>query len=103
MVELGLQNILQAKTRKDFEKAFDNFIADDASITMNGKPVALFHYREHLWNEQMLEKSANVQFKEVVEVVEDPKALLQVSIFSLASLFLGIDVGVADWRGGSVL
>ena len=79
LVELGLQNMLHAKSRKDFEKAFDGFIAEDASITMNGKPVARTHYMEHLWKEQMLERSANVHFKEVVEVPDDPKALVPVS------------------------
>lgn len=78
MVELGLQDMLHAKSRRDFEKAFDGFIADDASITMNGRPVARNQYMEHLWKDQMLERSADVRFKEVVDVPNDPKALVQV-------------------------
>lgn len=98
MVETSLAAILRAKDRRAFERAFDEFVADDASIAMNGQPVARSHYREHLWQEQMGEQAAEVRFKEVVEVPDDAKAVIQVRCCGSFPFFF-FTVFVAGSRG----
>ena len=85
-VETRLEAVLKATTKKDFDAAFDAFVAPHANITLNGEKVSRSHYSQQLWQEQEHERSATVNFKGIVEVAKDPKALIPVYLFVLHRL-----------------
>ena len=58
---------------KSFEEAFDGFLTENASITVNGEHISRAQYKKHLQQEKALETGAQVAFTGVVEVPKDPK------------------------------
>lgn len=83
-VEQHLQEVLKATSKKAFDDAFDAFLSEHATITLNGVKVSRSHYKQQFWQEESHERSATVTFKGIVEVPKDPQAIIQVRICSLA-------------------
>ncbi|KIP06750.1 hypothetical protein PHLGIDRAFT_447081 [Phlebiopsis gigantea 11061_1 CR5-6] len=64
-----LRALLSAKTKADFDTAFDDFLAPHAHVTLNGETVSRAHYAAQLWNDVHTNaRSVSVSFNGVVEV-----------------------------------
>jgi len=60
-------NALMQATAAEFDQAFDNFIANDAHITLNGKRISRDAYKKAIEDETSGETSASVNFLGSVE------------------------------------
>ncbi|PSR76824.1 hypothetical protein PHLCEN_2v8205 [Hermanssonia centrifuga] len=63
-----LTAIFQATTQDDFDLAYENFVAKQVHITVNGKHVSRADYKTQLWQEKGLESGAEVSYPGTVEV-----------------------------------
>ena len=61
-----LTAIYQAKTQDDFTTAFDDFIAQDVHIFVNGSKISRDDYKQLLERQRFLENSATIKFDGVV-------------------------------------
>jgi hypothetical protein len=77
-VKQHLQLVYQAKTEKDFDTAFDAFISQHATITVNGEELSRSQYKKQLWNEQTSKVSATVDIKDIVAVPKRSNGEVQV-------------------------
>ncbi|KAL4245425.1 hypothetical protein ABKN59_009463 [Abortiporus biennis] len=68
-----LTAIFQATDQQTFDNAFDAFIAQNVSITVNGQHMTRDQYKKMLQGEKFEEAGASVSFAGVVEVPKDPK------------------------------
>jgi len=66
-----LTTIFQATAQADFNAAFDAFIAQDVSITVNGQSTSRDDYKQQLSSGKGVEQSASVNFLGAVEVPAD--------------------------------
>ena len=73
-----LEEVLTAKTKKDFDDAFAAFVADGARITVNGTQTSRAAFSRLLWSDEQGDTSGSVAFKGTVAVPKDPKAIVQV-------------------------
>ena len=80
VAETGLTSIYTAKTKADFDTAFDGLFAVPVDVTINGNKSTRAHFKQQLWKEAEGQTSGNVTFKGVVEVPEDPKDPIAVRI-----------------------
>lgn len=69
--EQHLTSIFQATAQADLNDAFDAFISEDASITINGQKTSRDDYMRQLKIEKVLEASASMKFLGTVEVPVD--------------------------------
>jgi len=65
--EAHIKTLIQASA-DSFDQAFDNFVANDAHITLNGKQVSRDAYKKAIKNERSGETSATVKFLATVEI-----------------------------------
>ncbi|EMD41322.1 hypothetical protein CERSUDRAFT_89890 [Gelatoporia subvermispora B] len=66
--ELHIQNIFSATSQADFDEAFDAFISQNASITVNGKQLTRHEYKQRLQSENPFLQSSIVTFSNAVAV-----------------------------------
>ena len=77
-IEQHLDALLTATSRKAFDAALDALLAPSATIVLNGAPASRAAYGDYMWRAQAHERSATVDFKGVVAVPRDSKAIVQV-------------------------
>lgn len=65
-----LTALIQAKTQKDVDTAFDNFIAQDVKITFNGVSLTRDQYKKPLLDENHLKSNITV---DIASTVQAPK------------------------------
>ncbi len=63
-----LTALFSATTQDDFDTAYENFVAKQVHITVNGKHVSRADYKTQLWQEKGLESGAEVSYPGTVEV-----------------------------------
>jgi hypothetical protein len=69
-----LSALIEAKTQRAFDEAFDNFLAKEVVITVNGVQVSRDDYKTRLQEEGALhQRSASVKFDNAVEQQESPE------------------------------
>jgi len=61
-------NTMMQATSKDFDQAFDNFVASNVHVTLNGKHVSRDAYKKALKDEMTGDVSASVKFLGSVEM-----------------------------------
>jgi hypothetical protein len=66
-VEGRLTAIYQAKSRDDFDTAFDEFISKDVEITVNGAKTTREQYKQTLEQQRFLENHATLKFDGIVQ------------------------------------
>ncbi|OCH92814.1 hypothetical protein OBBRIDRAFT_402393 [Obba rivulosa] len=66
--EQHVQAIFNATTQSDFDSAFDNFLAQNAKITVNGKHISRDQYKTRLQAENPIEVQVSLTFDGAVEV-----------------------------------
>ena len=75
-VKQHIQEIYTAKTPEDFDTAFDAFIAPNARIQFNGKPISREEYKKTIRSESPPDiPGSPVTFSSVVSV-QDPNSEL---------------------------
>ena len=80
-VERKFEELFHTKSKEMFERIFHGFVDENAAITLNGERITRTRYMEHLWMGELGDRehtNLNARFKETVETVKDPRALLQV-------------------------
>lgn len=73
-----LQSIIKATKQADFDAAYNNFLSQDAKITVNGVSVTRDQYKQYLKQESFLEASATINFDGAVEVPQNKAAPIEV-------------------------
>ena len=75
-----VQQIYAAKTEKDFDQAFDAFIAPNATIRVNGRGMSREEYKKLLHGESGIssDTGGEVSFKDTVAVPNDKDKPVQV-------------------------
>ncbi|KIP06760.1 hypothetical protein PHLGIDRAFT_13670 [Phlebiopsis gigantea 11061_1 CR5-6] len=79
-IERKFEELFHAKSKEVFERTFHGFVDENAAITLNGERITSTRYMEHLWMSELGNRehiNLNARFKETVETVKDPRALLQ--------------------------
>lgn len=66
--EQHLQSIWNATSQSDFDSAFNNFVAENATITVNGNHVSRDQYKQRLLGENPIEAKVQLTFNGAVEV-----------------------------------
>ncbi|OCH84339.1 hypothetical protein OBBRIDRAFT_741754 [Obba rivulosa] len=66
--EQHVQAIFNATSQSDFDSAFDNFLARDAKVTVNGKHISRDQYKTRLQAENPIEVQVSLTFDGAVEV-----------------------------------
>ena len=84
----SISAIYQAKTDSEFSSAFDAFIHEEASITVNGKHLSRAQYKALFQGERLLEQSARVSFLGSVEVPANKDEPVAVSTYILRRIVL---------------
>lgn len=74
--------ILQAPTKPAFDSAFDAFLAKDAKIMLNGKPISREAYKDELRSEKFDEAGAQVTVSGAVEVPKDQDKPVEVRTYT---------------------
>jgi hypothetical protein len=83
-VEGHVEALFEAKTERDFERAFDAFLAKNPVITVNGVHTSRADYMKRLQVDRALEASASITFGEAVQVDKEEEDDFKVNL-SLAS------------------
>ncbi|KAJ7145732.1 hypothetical protein C8R44DRAFT_655656 [Mycena epipterygia] len=73
--EQHLSSIIKATTQTAFDAAFDGFLSESATVTVNGKDVSRDEYKKQLQGEGFDEAGAEVTFSGAVEVPADQNSL----------------------------
>ncbi|KDQ62790.1 hypothetical protein JAAARDRAFT_171387 [Jaapia argillacea MUCL 33604] len=94
--ESQITAILQATTPIAFDEALENFLAPDAEITVNGKPLSKEQYKALLQKDKLQESSATVDFSGAVEVPTDGEKAGTVGVFFKSTIFKLLRVGGAE-------
>ncbi|GJE93022.1 hypothetical protein PsYK624_091810 [Phanerochaete sordida] len=76
--EKHLREVLEAKTRRAFDDAFDGFVPPHVAIAVNGAHTSRAEFKRLLWRDEEAESSARVAFKGVVEVPKRRDEIIQV-------------------------
>ncbi|PCH42872.1 hypothetical protein WOLCODRAFT_74217 [Wolfiporia cocos MD-104 SS10] len=69
--ESRISEIYTSTTAADFDTAFNNFLAENAQITVNGKNISRDEYKKLLLQQKADERNANVRFQDTVTVPGD--------------------------------
>jgi hypothetical protein len=72
--EYKLTSLLEAKTQETFDKAFDDFLAADAKVTVNGAEVTRDEYKKQMRDSGalgLISEGATVRFEASVEQQEE--------------------------------
>ncbi|CCM01678.1 uncharacterized protein FIBRA_03742 [Fibroporia radiculosa] len=92
----NLSAIYSATTQDDFTSAFNQFIADDAHITVNGKHITREKYQQLLEGQKALQKSASVTYAGAVGVPKEKDNSLglagNVGVFYTATIIETVDI-----------
>lgn len=70
-VKQHLTALLKTTTQEDFDAAFNSFISQNVTITLNGKHLTRDQYKQQLQGEKFEESGALVNFLGSVEVSKD--------------------------------
>ncbi|KAJ6562833.1 hypothetical protein DFH09DRAFT_1159738 [Mycena vulgaris] len=81
--EQHLSSIIKATTSTDFDAAFDSFLSEHATVTVNGKPVSRDEYKKQLQGEGFDEAGAIVTFSGAVEVPADQSKPIEAGVVGL--------------------
>ncbi|PCH42871.1 hypothetical protein WOLCODRAFT_17991 [Wolfiporia cocos MD-104 SS10] len=86
--ESHISDIYTATTTADFNTAFDNFLAENAHITVNGQHMSRDQYKELLLQQKTDELNARMTFNGTVTVPGDQGALVggSVGVFFTAEI-----------------
>ncbi|KZT67873.1 hypothetical protein DAEQUDRAFT_766831 [Daedalea quercina L-15889] len=92
----NISTIYRARNQNDFSKAYDAFVADNAQVTVNGRPLSRDQYKVLFHGEPFLEQSASVSFLGSVEVAartKEPETVSgMVGIYYKATVSEGVRV-----------
>jgi len=69
--EQHIQDIFNATSQSAFDSAFDNFLAEHVTITVNGTHLTRDQYKQRLQSENPIEAQVQVTFDGAVEVAKD--------------------------------
>lgn len=100
-VKNHITTIIQATTQAAFNQAFDDFLEQKATITVNGQATSRDAYKAQLQGENFEEVAATVTFNGAVEVPKDATNTVEVGIFTV-SFGAGSNV-MSGWRCGTLL
>ncbi|KAI0703073.1 hypothetical protein C8Q76DRAFT_632066 [Earliella scabrosa] len=65
-VQQHIQDVYSAKSDKDFNQAFDLFVAPDATIRLNGRQMQRDEYKKVLRGQTTGDARADIEFRDVV-------------------------------------
>ena len=97
-----LTNLIQAKTQPEFDRAFDNFIAQNVTVEFNGQSLTRDQYKKKLQGSRPMRISANtvVNILNTVQVPTGGASVIQPVCHpkdSQASLSLRVST-LESWR-----
>ncbi|EKM52787.1 uncharacterized protein PHACADRAFT_211999 [Phanerochaete carnosa HHB-10118-sp] len=72
-----MQEMMTAKSKDNFDKAFDAMVAPQATVTVNGQHMTREQYRKMMWNDEANEATGSITFRATVEVPKAPKKIIQ--------------------------
>ena len=91
-VQRGIQEMYSAKTAKDFDTAFDAFIAPNARIQFNGKHISREQYKKTIRGDAVDDAGSSVTFNSVVSVQDSKSEVVRFHFMTLPGSWLKYSV-----------